>query len=152
MVKAVLAVIGGYLVMFVVVFASFSAAFLAMGADGAFKAGTYEVSGSWIALTVVVGLVAALLGGLFCAKIAPGGRAPIALAIVVLVLGFASALPVLMASSEPVAERAGTVGNVEAMNNARQPVWIALLNPLIGAVGVMLGARIASRSEEPGTS
>jgi hypothetical protein len=34
-----------------------------------------------------------------------------------------------------------SVGNMEAMMNARQPAWIALLNHLIGAVGVMLGSR-----------
>jgi hypothetical protein len=30
---------------------------------------------------------------------------------------------------------------MEAMQEAIQPVWMALLNPVIGAVGVLLGGR-----------
>jgi hypothetical protein len=30
------------------------------------------------------------------------------------------------------------------MNSARQPVWVALLNPILGAAGVLLGAKLAS--------
>jgi hypothetical protein len=32
----------------------------------------------------------------------------------------------------------------DAMSNAIQPVWVALLNPLLGAVGVLIGARMRS--------
>lgn len=28
------------------------------------------------------------------------------------------------------------------MQNARQPMWVALLNPLLGAIGVVVGARM----------
>jgi hypothetical protein len=31
------------------------------------------------------------------------------------------------------------------MDNVEQPIWIALLNPLIGAVGVLAGARLKNR-------
>jgi hypothetical protein len=34
----------------------------------------------------------------------------------------------------------GAVANMEAMQKARTPGWVALMNPLIGAVGVMVGA------------
>lgn len=29
---------------------------------------------------------------------------------------------------------------VDAMAHAEQPVWVALLNPLVGAAGVLIGA------------
>lgn len=38
--------------------------------------------------------------------------------------------------------REASAGNLEAMTNARQPGWVAVLNPIIGAIGVMLGARL----------
>jgi hypothetical protein len=31
---------------------------------------------------------------------------------------------------------------MEAMQNAKQPAWIVLLNPLLGAAGVLVGARL----------
>ncbi len=37
---------------------------------------------------------------------------------------------------EPTAD----VSNLEAMQNAVQPLWVAILNPVLGVVGVLLGA------------
>lgn len=34
------------------------------------------------------------------------------------------------------------VGNTEAMMKAQQPVAVTILNPVIGAIGVMIGARL----------
>lgn len=141
MLRAIGAVVLGYIVMVVVVFATFTGAYFAMGADGAFKPGSYDVSGLWLVASFVLGIVAAVAGGFVAAAIARGGKAPMVLAGIVLVLGLLSAIPVLM-SDEPPAVREGTVGNIEAMQNARQPGWVALLNPFVGALGVVIGARL----------
>ena len=137
-------VVVGYLVMFAIVFVTFSIAFVSMGTDKAFKPGSYDVSGLWIAVSFVLGLVAAIVGGLVCALIAPGTKAPVALAALVLVLGLLMAVPVLTAKTEPKV-RTGKVGNMEAMQNAAQPAWIALLNPVVGAVGALAGAQLRRR-------
>lgn len=142
MLKSVGGVIVGYIVMFILVFVLFSLAYLALGANGAFKPGTYDVSTLWLAISVVVGLVAAIVGGFICSLIAPNSKAPLALVVLVLVLGLLTAIPVLMSNDPRPNIRDESVGNMEAMMNARQPAWIALLNPLIGAVGVMLGSRM----------
>lgn len=142
MLKSVGGVIVGYIVMFILVFVLFSLAYLALGANGAFKPGTYDVSTLWLAISVVVGLVAAIVGGFICSLIAPNSKAPLALVVLVLVLGLLTAIPVLMSNDPRPNIRDASVGNMEAMMNARQPAWIALLNPLIGAVGVMLGSRM----------
>ena len=49
-----------------------------------------------------------------------------------------------------VAPRTGEVGNIEAMQSARTPLVVLLLNPLIGAVGVLVGGRAlhAARAAE----
>ncbi len=142
MLKSVGGVIVGYIVMFILVFVLFSLAYMALGANGAFKPGTYDVSTLWLAISVVVGLVAAIVGGFICSLIAPNSKAPLALVVLVLVLGLLTAIPVLMSNDPRPNIRDASVGNLEAMMNARQPAWIALLNPLIGAVGVMLGSRM----------
>jgi uncharacterized membrane protein YeaQ/YmgE (transglycosylase-associated protein family) len=127
------------------VFATFTAAYAFLGQEGAFRPGSYQVSGTWILLSCVLGFVAAAVGGLVCNEIAPGNRAPAALGLVVLVLGLLLAIPMVIASGDPVPERQGVVGNLEAMNSAREPAWIALLNPVLGAVGVLVGSRLLRR-------
>jgi hypothetical protein len=141
MLRAIGAVLAGYAVMFVLVFLTFSGLYLALGADGAFEPGTYDVSSLWLVSSTILDVVAALAGGLTCALIARGGRAPLALALLVLALGLVMAIPVLQASaaSEP---RSASVPNLEAMMKARTPVWVAFLTPLIGAIGVLAGAAL----------
>lgn len=134
------AAIVGYLVIFGIVFFLFSGAYLALGPDRAFQPGTYDVSMLWNALSIVLGFVAAVVGGMVAMRIARDSRGPKALAALVLILGIAFAIPVMQqpASSEA---RTAEVGNLEAMGKARQPVWAALLSPVLGVVGVLVGGR-----------
>ena len=149
MLRVIAAVILGYIVMAVFVMATFSLAYVAMGADGAFHPGSYEVSTPWLAISIALGAVAALLGGLVCVRVGRGMRAPQVLAGLVLVLGMLLALLALRAS--PAAgPRAGAVSNMEAMQKAKQPTWISLLNPLIGAAGVMAGASLRAGAGRTG--
>jgi ABC-type transport system involved in multi-copper enzyme maturation permease subunit len=141
MLKTVGGVIVGYLVMFFLVFILFSAAYLAMGANGAFQPGSYEVTPLWLVASFVLSLVVAIVGGFVCGRIAPNSKAPVALAGLVIVLGLLLAIPTLMATDTRPTTRDANVGNLEAMTNARQPSWVAFLNPVIGAIGVMIGAR-----------
>ena len=147
MLRSVGAVVVGYIVMFIVVFVLLTGIYLALGADGAFQEGSYAPSMLWIGLMFVVGLVAAIAGGFTCAAIARGSKAPIALVVMVLVLGGLSAIPAFMPPDEdqPTA-RTGEVGNLEAMTRARTPGWVALLNPIVGVIGVMIGAQLKSGS------
>lgn len=141
MLRSIGAVLAGYAVMFVLVFLSFSGLYLTIGPDGAFVPGTYDVSALWLVCSTVLNIVAALAGGLVCALVARGGKAAGALAALVLLLGLLMAIPVLKAPqvSEP---RSAAVPNMEAMMKARTPVWVALLNPVIGAVGALAGAAL----------
>lgn len=144
MLRSILAVIVGYFVIFVCVFCSFSIAYLLMGTEGAFRSGSYEVSNLWLALSIPLALIAAVIGGFACAKIARGGRAPFVLAGLVLGLGLISAVFEMQAEPAPTT-RSAEVGNLEAMGQARQPLWIAWLNPFLGAAGVVLGSSLATR-------
>jgi hypothetical protein len=143
MLKAIGGVILGYVVLFVAVFVLLTAAYLAIGADGAFKPASYDVTPLWLVIWFVVSLGAAVAGGKVCAIIAKNAKAVLALAGIVLILGLCSATLVLMASDTGEAKvRTGDVPNMEAMMNAKQPTWVALLTPLIGVAGVMIGGRL----------
>lgn len=144
MLRTIGAVVGGYLAIFLVVFATLSLAYMAMGADGAFHAGTYDVTPMWLIVSFILSFIAAVIGGLVAVSISDNPKVPMALAIVVVVLGLLSAIQVF--TSDPVTTvRTADVGNMQAMMSARQPTWVAVLSPLIGALGVMVGARLKRR-------
>jgi hypothetical protein len=146
MLKTIGAVVLGYVVIFVIVFLLFSAAYLAMGADRAFRPQSYEVSNLWIAISLILSLLAAVVGGAVAFRVGRSDKAVVGLAVLVVVLGILMALPTLMGppSGEPEI-RTAAVGNLEAMNNAKPPTWMNFMNPILGAVGVLVGGRLRKR-------
>lgn len=142
MLRSIGGVIAGYVVMALLIFLTFSAAYLLMGANGAFQPETYEVSNLWLVTSFLLALVAAIVGGYVCALIAGKSRAPVVLAVLVVCLGVLAAVPALRASNagRDRLTRPAEVSNMQAMQNAVQPGWVALLNPFVGAAAVLLGA------------
>ncbi|HYJ04423.1 MAG TPA: hypothetical protein VEX43_04775 [Chthoniobacterales bacterium] len=145
MLKSILAVIASYVVMFIFLFAAFTGCYLALGADGAFKTDSYEVSTVWIALTVVVCLLAGIVGGFLCATISKSRRTCQVFAFIVFFLGLLACIPAMKRNPDAPNVRAGEVSNLEAMGLAVSPMWLHLLTPVVSAVGVLLGARMKGR-------
>lgn len=147
MLRSVLAVIVGYVVMFVVQVAAFMTIYTLVGANWSFKTGSYQASTRWTAMQFVVILVTAIIAGLVCALIARGGKAPLALAVVVLVLGFLLAiLGTALRPADTHEVRTGDVPNMVAMSKARHPAWVVFLGPVVAAVGVVIGGKLKRRS------
>ena len=123
---------------------SFAAAWMVMGADGAYKEGLWEISTTWMIMAIVVGLIAAMIGGAVCAAIAAkGSKAAMALAALVLVFGLALAGRQLAATPEDMPTvREGDVTMFEAMENSQEPTAMLFGNSVIGFVGVLIGARL----------
>jgi hypothetical protein len=143
--RKIAGVVLGYVVMAGVVMGALTVAYLAMGADRAFKPGSYDVTGLWLAVSTILSVIAAVLGGWVAVTIGRSHRAAVALAVVVVVLGVVLALPTLNAPRSDEA-RPGDLGNTEAMMKAQQPTAVTILNPIIGGIGVMLGARLRKSS------
>ncbi|MCC6425822.1 MAG: hypothetical protein IT435_03270 [Phycisphaerales bacterium] len=139
MLRAIASVILGYIVMAVIVFGGLTAAYLAMGTDKAFKPNSFDVSTIWIIVAFIVGMIAALLGGLVSRKIARTGTPPKVLAGIVLVLGLLMAFGAMNATA-PTEPRPATMSNIDAMQKAQTPAWIQCANGVIGCVGVLIGA------------
>lgn len=127
----------GYVVMFVGVFLLMTIAWMILGADGAFAPGTWDISSTWIIASIFVGLFAAIPGGMIATKIGSDGLAVKILIGLVVVLGIASAIP--DPGTAPAIRPEG-VSMWDAVASAVQPRWLALLNPVIGVVGIMIGA------------
>jgi hypothetical protein len=140
--RAIASVVVGYVAMFAAMFLAFSGLYLLLGQELSFQPGSYQPSMLWTVVSFALGMAAAVLGGFVCAWIARTATPPKVLAGVVLVIGLLSAVPVLMASATPTETRTGEVGNLDAMMKAKQPAWVAVANPFVGLVGVLLGARL----------
>jgi hypothetical protein len=143
MLRSISAVVFGYIAMMVMVMGSFTVSYLLMGADNAFKPGLYEPSVMWIVITTFLAVIAALVGGLVCSLIArPGSKAYIALSCVIMVLGLLGALPIFLNTMPDPGPRAGDVPMSEIWTKAKQPAWVAVMNPVIGVAGVVLVAKL----------
>lgn len=140
------AVVAGYAAIFITLFATFNLAYWLMGPDRAFEPGTYDVSPIWIALTIVVGWIAATLGGKVCSAIAGSTMAPKILIVLVGILGAVHLVTAyIMLPSAPAERLAGEPAMMEAMNFAVEPLWIIIINPIIGMIGVAWGSGLLKK-------
>jgi len=147
MARAVIGVIVGYVVMFILNFLGFVTLYAVIGPDQAFEPGLYLASNKWIAISFVIIFITGTIAGLVCAAIAKGGKAPLALAIVVIVLGLLLAIPAMMkAQANAKLVRAGNVPQMEAAQKAYWPTWTPFTFPIISAIGVLVGGRLKRRS------
>ncbi len=142
MLRKVLGVIVAFILLAILQVASFMTMYGLMGTDWSFKPASYQPSTRWTAMQFAIILVTSIIAGLICAAIAKGGRAPLALAAVVLVLGLGAAL--LRTSLRPDTHevRIGSVSQKDARDKARHPVWVVFLGPFIGAIGVVIGGKL----------
>lgn len=147
MLRSILAIIASYVVMFIFLFAAFTGCYLALGAEGAFQTDSYEVSTIWIALTVVVCLLAGIIGGFLCATVSKGKRTCQIFAFIVFFGGLLACIPAMKRNPDAPNVRAGEVSNLEAMGLAVSPMWLHLLTPVVSAAGVLLGARMKGRGD-----
>jgi hypothetical protein len=144
--RTAVAVIVGYMTLVIVVMAGLFAAFLVLGIDRAFEAGTYRPSTTWVAISFVLGFLAAILGGYVCAVVAQNAGGPNLLAAAVLVLGLVSAGFTLWERVDhSTSVRPPGVEIAEAARNAEEPAWAAFVNPFIGVAGILLGCRLRHR-------
>ena len=149
MLRAIFGVVVGYTVMAVVLTVLWLGGFLALGLDRFFQPDSYEVSSLWIGISLVISVVCSLLGGYLCAAIGRSMGACKALALAVLVIGILCSLPKLR---EDTNWRAGEVPTLQVMNLAQAPRWMYIVTPALGAIGVLLGARLRWRPDSASRS
>lgn len=141
--RSIAGVIVGYIVMFILQVAAFMTIYTIVGPDWSFEPGSYQASTRWTVMQFVVIFIAAAIAGLVCALIAKGGKAPMVLALVVLVIGILlGAASIALRPADTHEVRTGNVPNMEAMNKARHPSWVIFLGPVIGAIGVVAGGKL----------
>ena len=147
MARAIIGVIVGYIGMFILNFLGFVTLYAVIGPDQAFEPGRFLASNKWIAISFVIIFITGTIAGLICAAIAKGGKAPLALAIVVVVLGMLLAIPTVMkAQANSKLVRPANVPPMEAAQKAYWPTWTPFTFPIISAIGVLVGGKLKRRS------
>ena len=141
MLRKILAILVGYLAMALFIAVTFGVTFAVLGADGVFEPGTFDPSTTWLILSFLLGVAGAMLAGLICKFVARDRKTVFVFAGIVFVLGLALAVPQAL-SDAPDVERLADVSGEDAALYAKQPVWVALLNPFVGAIGILVGARL----------
>ena len=147
MARSIIGVIVGYVAMFIINFGVFVGLYAVVGPENAFKPHRYLASNRWILMSVVATFITAIIAGLICAAIAKGGKAPLALAILIIVLGWLLAVPAVMkAKRNADMIRLGGVPSMEAAQKAYWPTWTPFALPLIQGIGAVIGGKLKRRS------
>jgi hypothetical protein len=146
MLRAIVAVIVGDLAMIASLFVLFTGTYFALGAERSFEPGSYRVSTLWLGLSIAINLVAAIVGGRVCAAIARTPTPPKVLAAIVFLLSFVHGLMNALSPAADPGARAGDVDNFVAMTHAVLPTWFEFAAAFLGAIGVLIGARLRKRS------
>lgn len=138
MLRAIAAVVAGYVTLAVVLFALAFAGVGIVGVEPVYNPGTYVVSNFWGVCMLLMALASSILGGWVCALIARSPAPTRAFAAVVIVLG------VVVGVGERFAPPPGPrpVGEpiMRGASKASHPGWLLIVRPLVGAAGVVIGA------------
>ncbi|TVP44457.1 MAG: hypothetical protein EA350_11545 [Gemmatimonadales bacterium] len=155
MLRIVLGVLAGYAVIALFIMVAFTLLWLGVGQERAFHAGTTAVTWKWLAASLPLNFLAAAAGGWVAARVAlhRPHSAVLGLIGVLVILGGWAALSQatgVQGDAPPAGPPPGGLGPMEAARLASQPLWVAWVLPVLGAVGAWFGGSIrmlqASRS------
>jgi len=143
MLKSILAIIVSYIVGNLVFFGIITGCFFLLGVERVFEPDSYEVSRTWLALTLTVSLLGAAVGGYLCLSISHSWRTCQTLALIVLMLTSISCIMEFRRINPDAPNiRAGDVEYLDAMKLGVPPRWFPFVNPIVACMGVLAGARI----------
>jgi uncharacterized oligopeptide transporter (OPT) family protein len=145
MMRKILGAVVGYVVNFFCVFLLFTAFSLVLGPDRLFLPGNYDPSMMWIIGAFVIGLISAAIGGYVTALIGRSGAVRIMAGIVV-VIG-AIVFVQLLKENRAVEARTIDLPIMETMFKAREPLWVAAVNPILIVIGVFAGGALRKNKE-----
>ena len=145
MLRAIAAVIVGYIALSIWVMATMTGAWFVLGGEFAFVEDTTEASTGWCVVAVVLGFIGAMFGGFITAAIArsPTNRPVTVLAGLVLGIGL---LLAFLSQGRAAGPMTGELSVWEAAGESIPPAWYAFTIPFVGMIGVMLGGRLKRRS------
>lgn len=146
MIRKILGGVAGYVAYFFGVFLLFTGISMALGPDRLFRPGNYDPSATWIVSALLIGVIAAVMGGYLAALIGKSGAVKIMAGIVVLI--GAIVFVALFRETAPVETRTVDLPATEAMFKAREPLWVAAVNPFLLIAAVFAGGALRRNRED----
>lgn len=141
MLRTVAGVLVGFIAMFATVIALFGAVDVGMDPERLLEPGVYAPGLLVCVLGCGIGLLGAVVGGIVARKLGATRTAVLVLTLIVIALGGTKAVGSLSQQPrQPEARPAGEFDLVKRMKMV-EPTWVAMANPVIGAVGLLLGGR-----------
>ncbi len=145
MIRTILGAVVGYIVFFFCLFLLFTGLSLVLGPDRLFLPGNYDPSMMWTISAFVLGFIAAAIGGYVAALIGKSGAVKIMAGLVVLI--GAIVFVQLLRENKAVETRTVDLPTMEAMFKAREPLWVAVVNPLLVVIAVFAGGALRKNKE-----
>lgn len=148
--RNILAVIAGLVIMSIIIAVVQIGGYFVLGPDRVYQSGTFDLSTLYLVIWALSGLVAALVGGAVCALVSKHPKGAVrSMIVVMLVFSVFQLIGVLMqpglSEEEQVRTPELTTEQIFERGQQAMPVWIVISNPVIGVVGVMIGASLVRR-------
>lgn len=143
MLRVIAGIIVGWIIMAVLVMATFGIAMFALGWSGTFQPDSYWTTNTFNIIVLIGGFIAAVVGGAMCSFIARNGKAVLLLVALVLVVGMGGAL-MNMSKPDPPA-RVGEPTIQDLTTHGKEPTWFAFTKVALAAVGLLIGSSLVSR-------
>ena len=149
MLRTIAGVFIGWVIMAIIVMATFIITMAVMGLEGILQPDSYWTTTTFNIIVLAGGLAGAIIGGLICKLIARNAHAAFALAAVVLAMGAGSFFMNMQKPDPPARIAAATLEDIGT--HGKEPTWFALGKTIAGAVGVLLGASLVRSTTPRGT-
>lgn len=142
MLRTIAGVVVGFLVMAVLVMATFAITMAALGFENILQPNSYWTTDKFNIIVLIGGFVAAIVGGMVCKSIARESKATLVLAAIVIVMGIGSAV-MNMNKPDPPA-RTGPVKLEDFATHGKEPTWFAISKSALAAIGIVIGSGLSS--------
>ena len=140
MVKAIVSIVVGYIAFACVMFGLMTVLWFTVGMERVFQPGTFQITPLWIALALLVALIAGTVGGFVCSAISKSAGVVKVFAAIVFILAVIMCVPAMTADKTPK-PRTGEIKMMDAMQQAQAPIWMHLSSSVLCGLGVLLGGR-----------
>jgi peptidoglycan/LPS O-acetylase OafA/YrhL len=144
MLRTLAGIIVGFLVMAVLVVATFGITMAVLGMDNILKPGAYWTTDTFNIIVLAGGVLAAIVGGMVCKLITRDSKATLALAAIVLALGAVSAVTNMNRPDPPA--RTGTPTITDIQTHGKEPTWFGISKTVLAVAGIVVGSSLVKRA------
>jgi hypothetical protein len=142
MLRLIAGVIVGFVVMAVIVMATFGITMAVLGLEGIIQPNSWWTSNAFNIIVLVGGLIAAIAGGMVCKAISRTTAATLVLVAIVLIMGTGSVVINTNKPDPPARIEAVTMEGIQ--KNGKEPHWFAIFKIVLAAAGLVIGSSLVA--------